>query len=499
MKSFYRIIVALFCISSLSAEPTKPNVVLILADDFGYGSLNAYGAPEELVRTPNLNRLSQAGMRFTDASVPGSICSPTRYALLTGRYAWRGPLPFGVVNVYDPMVVETDRMTLPKYFQKLGYQTAHVGKWHLGYTDQEPPVDYTGKLTPGPNDVGFDYHFGLPQNLDDMLRVWIEDDGVHGLRSKKLSPYAKSFYGGQYAGLDAPQRSREEAGAYMTEKAIEWIKQTHRSSPDQPFFLYFGTAATHHPIVPSEQMRGASDCGAYGDFIQDLDLSVGRIVDALEYEGIAGETLIIFTSDNGADIPTNNKMRPENQAIRAGLDLNGMYRGDKHTIYEGGTRVPLIVRWDDKVGAGTVSDRMVNIVDLYSTLVEAVSGQVPTADEAPDSISFAPTLSGKAQSARPPMITSNVAGLHAIREGKWKYIDGTFPEGVPEGMRRNSKTQAQPALYNLEKDPSESANLIADYPELVERIRAVLERYRAETTRVAGRLPRDKEGGVEHD
>lgn len=150
----------------------KPNVVLIMADDFGVGSINAYGAPKKLVRTPRLNRMAEQGMRFTNANTPGSICSPTRYGMLTGRYAWRGALPFGVVNVFDPMLVETDRMTLPKYFQKLGYQTAQIGKWHLGYGDQSP-ANFTGKLSPGPNDVGFDYHFGLPQNLDDMLRVTV--------------------------------------------------------------------------------------------------------------------------------------------------------------------------------------------------------------------------------------------------------------------------------------------------------------------------------------
>ena len=170
-----------------------------MADDFGVGSINAYGAPESLFKTPHLNRLAGSGMRFTNANTPASICSPTRYALMTGRYAWRGPLPYGVVNVFDPMIVETGRMTLPKFMQNIGYQTAQIGKWHLGYGNRTPAV-FTEKLTPGPNDIGFDYHFGLPQNLDDMLRVWIENDMVYGLRSKKVSPYAKSFYGQPYVG-----------------------------------------------------------------------------------------------------------------------------------------------------------------------------------------------------------------------------------------------------------------------------------------------------------
>lgn len=472
-------IAAVLCVGQALA---KPNVVLVMADDFGIGSINAYGAPKELVRTPNLNRLADAGMRFNNANTPGSICSPTRYALLTGRYAWRGPLPFGVVNVDDPMVVETDRMTMPKYFQKLGYQTAQIGKWHLGYGDQKP-ADYTETLTPGPNDIGFDYHFGLPQNLDDKLRVWIENDGVYGLRSKQLSPYSKSFYGGQYIGLDAPQRERESAQEYLTDRAIEWIKRAHRGNPEQPFFLYFAAPATHHPIVPSEAMRGASGCGAYGDFIQDLDLSVGRIIDALEYEGIAEDTLIIFTADNGGDIPVKDPNRPENQARQAGLLANGINRGDKHTIYEGGVRVPLIVRWDGQVEASSVNDRMLSIVDLYATLIESVSGEVPTADEAPDSISFAPVLRGETQAARMPMVSSNAAGLHALRNGKWKYIDGQFPQGAPEGLKRHFKNEAEPALYDLVADPSESKNIIADHPEVVERIQQQLDALRVASTR----------------
>ncbi|MEM7672717.1 MAG: arylsulfatase [Verrucomicrobiota bacterium] len=480
MRIYYSIALLSLICAALTAK--QPNVLLIMADDFGVGNINAYGASKELVRTPSLNQLAEDGMLFTGANTPGSICSPTRYALITGEYAWRGPLPFGVVNVDDPMIVDTDRKTLPKYFQELGYMTAQVGKWHLGY-GSERPVDWTEKLSPSPNDVGFDYHFGLPQNLDDKLRVWIENDQVWGLRSKKLSPYAKSFYGGQYVGLDAPQRERESADRFLAEKAIQWIRTTHRSHPEKPFFMYFAPAAAHHPIVPSEEMRGASDAGAYGDFIQDLDSVVGSLIRTLEYEGIDDETIIIFTADNGSDIPSNDPNRPENQAARKGLEANGINRGDKHTIYEGGARVPLLIRWDGKVVPGSVSDRGLNIVDIYATLAEAVTGETPTAAEAPDSISFAPTLLGEEQQQRPAMITSNAAGLHAIRSGKWKYIDGLFPEGAPDHLKRHFKPQAEPALFDLETDPSESNNMFAQNPEIVERMQRMLDNIRANPTR----------------
>ncbi len=468
-------LIAALCLTALSVTASaKPNVVVFMADDFGIGCVNAYGAPEELVRTPHLNRLAESGMRFTNANTPASVCSPTRYALLTGVYAWRGPLPFGVVNVFDPLTIDTERETMPKWFSKQGYATAQIGKWHLGYGNRKPAV-FTEKLTPGPNDLGFDYHFGLPQNLDDILRVWIENDRVYGLRSAKTSAYAKSYYGKPYVGFDAPQRCREEASEFLTAKAVEWLKAQSR---EKPFFLYFANPLTHHPIVPSERMRGKSNCGAYGDFIQDLDWSVGEIVQALEEMGAMDSTLFLFTSDNGSDIP-GEKSRPEGQAIEAGLKLNGDYRGDKHTVYEGGARVPLIVRWDGRINPGTVNERMVSVSDIFATLAEAVQGKAVELADAIDSSSFAPSLLGRGQPPRRPMVGANAAGLHSLRDGKWKYIDPQFPETAPESLRKAFKREAEPALYDLENDPAEEKNLISRHPEVAQRLRAQLGEYRS--------------------
>jgi len=472
MFNSIKIVVAGLAFASFAGA--APNVVVFLADDFGSGCINAYGAPKDLLNTPNLNKLAESGMRFINANTPASICSPTRYAMLTGRYAWRGPLPFGVVNVFDKMVVETDRMTLPKYLQEKGYATAHIGKWHLGYGDRTPAI-FTEKLKPGPNDVGFDYHFGLPQNLDDMLRVWIENDGVYGLRSKKISAYAKSFYGGAYVGLDAPQRCREEASEFLTQKAIDWLQGQEK---DKPFFLYFGSPATHHPIVPSERMRGKSNCGAYGDFIQDVDWSYGQILQTLETMGVMDNTIILFSADNGSDIPTDAS-RPECQAIKAGLSPNNIYRGDKHTIYEGGGRVPLMVRWDGKIKPGIVCDRMVSIVDIFATVADLVSGKEVTVADAEDSSSFARTLLGKKQDPRNPMVGTNAAGIQSVRSGEWKYIDGAFPDKAPAGLQKHFRKEAVPALYNMKKDPSEKTNVIDEYPEVVKKLQQVLDSYRA--------------------
>jgi len=468
--------------SVAKAENNTPNILLIMADDFGAGSINAYGAPENLVRTPHLNRLAEEGMRFTQANVPASVCSPTRYAMLTGRYAWRGAFPYGVHNPFEPASIPAGTPTVASLLQSAGYRTASFGKWHLGYgtPDQgQSRVDFTKRLNPSPNDIGFDYHFGIPQNLDDGLRVWIENDGIYGLRSDKTSSYCRSFYGGQYTGFDAPQRSRERAMEDVTDRAIEWIRADCRKKSAKPFFLYFAAPAVHHPIVPSEFMRGASGCGAYGDFIQDVDLAVGRLIETLAYEGILDDTLVIFTADNGGDLPRDEN-KPERQARAAGLKANGPLRGDKHTIYEGGLRVPLIARWPEKVKAGSVSDHTVNLVDFYATVAEAV-GRLPLSrDEAPDSISFWPALLGEPIPERKPMVCNNVAGVLSVRKGGWKYIEGKLPDAIPQGhgLRKRWKGMAKPALYNLEEDPYEQKNVLSEYPEKAKTLQRVLDQYR---------------------
>ncbi|MCK4919829.1 MAG: arylsulfatase, partial [Bacteroidales bacterium] len=351
----------------------KPNIVFILADDFGYGSLNSYGADKNLVRTPHIETLAEQGMQFTNASTPASISSPTRYGFLTGRYPWRSSLKFGVVNPSGPLLPNPDRVTIADLLKELDYNTATIGKWHLGY-GENPPIDFTSKITPGPLDLGFDYHFGVPQNHGDMLGVYIEDDHIYGLRSKEVHPYSRTFYGTQYMGFDAPQRVNKDVMGELTDKAVEWIKQ---QSSDEPFFLYFAPVAVHHPITPSDHMRGMSDCGPYGDFIQDLDHSVGQLMETLEYLNLMENTIIIFTSDNGGEIPGNRPESPEQQAIGYGFKINGDLHGDKHTIWEGGTRVPFIVSWPGKVEEGSVTHDMINLIDIFATISEITEGSLP--------------------------------------------------------------------------------------------------------------------------
>ncbi len=484
MKQTYKRLFTLliFCaIGIILSAQSKPNIVVILADDFGYASSNCYGASKTFVRTPHIDQLAREGMRFTDASTPGSLCSPTRYAFLTGRYAWRGRLKYGVLQPPEgPILIEEDLLTLPDYLQQHGYACAHVGKWHLGYTNMDNVEDLSAQpLVPGPRSLGFDYHFGVPNQIDWLPKVYIENEYIWGLRSKGKNPYGKSFYKGQaYHGYDAPQRVTTEVTQDLSDAARNWIFRTVRQEPDKPFFLYFATVAVHHPISPSEKWRGSSGAGPYGDFIHDLDHSVGEIMDALAYSGVLENTMVIFTSDNGGDFCPE-----ERQAREKGFENNGDFRGDKHTIWEGGVRVPFIARWPGHIQEGTISDRMINLVDIYATLQELVGGEVLAPDlAAADSYSFYDELMGqrKASSVRPHMVVNESVGVQAIRKGPWKYIEGVAAAPLSEKRRQALSTELLiPQLYNLESDVSESKNVIQEYPEIHKDLQSTLDQVRA--------------------
>jgi len=482
------IILAIFgsIISSIAQESNrKPNIIFILADDFGYGSVNSYGADPELVRTPHINRIADEGMRFTNASTPASICTPTRYGFLTGRYPWRTSLKYGVTHPLGDLLPNPERTTVADWLKERGYQTAAIGKWHLGYGQgyNQDPKEFTRRIAPGPLDLGFDYHFGVPQNHDDALGVYIENDHIYGIRSDRVQPYSRSYYGQRYIGYDAPQRINEQVMEMLTEKSVDWIK---KQSSEDPFFLYFAPVAVHHPSTPSAHMRGMSACGPYGDFIQDLDMSVGRIIEILEYKNLLENTIIIFTSDNGGDIPGPERTEaPERQAVSYGLKINGDLRGDKHTIYEGGCHVPFIVSWPGVVEERSVSDDMINLLDIFATVCDITEGIFPVSkDVAPDSYSFLPSLLGKTNpNPRTSMVTADANGMHAVRNGTWKYIDHTPPEGLPEARLEQLK-EFEPQLYDLSEDPAEQKNLYHMNPDKVEELSKLLETIRkAESTR----------------
>ena len=296
-------IAAMFSLFAHAAEdsvPGKsdlPNIVVILSDDYGWGSATCYGADPDLIQTPNIDRLAREGRRFTDANTSSSVCSPTRYSMLTGRYCWRTSLKHEVLGTTSPLHIEPGRLNLASLLKQHGYATAAIGKWHLGY-GSDPRVDFTKELKPGPLEIGFDYHFGVPSNHGDIAGVYVENDRVYGLRSENLDPErtGKNFKGRPFFGLDAPQRVDIDVMPLLTTKAVEWLEQ---QSKEKPFFLYYTPVAIHNPVTPSEKTKGTSKAGGYGDWIHELDVSVGEVLDALAKQGLVEDTLVLFTSDNG--------------------------------------------------------------------------------------------------------------------------------------------------------------------------------------------------------
>ena len=337
----------------------------------------------------------------------------------------------------------------------------------MGYTNLENVEDLSAQpLAPGPRSLGFDYHFAVPNQIDWLPKVYVENESIWGLRSKGKHPYGKSFYKGQpYHGYDAPQRVAKDVTQDLSDAARRWISNTVKGEPGTPFFLCFAPVAVHHPISPSDKLRGTSGVGPYGDFIHDLDHSVG-------------DTIVIFTSDNGGDFC------PEEQQTRdKGFKNNGSLRGDKHTIWEGGFKVPFVVRWPKMIQAGSQSDCMINLVDIYATLQEIVGGRVLDAKTAAaDSFGFCSELLGKAseKGSRETMVLNDVRGVVAIRMGDWKYIEGKAERPEDKARQKKNPNLSKPQLYNLKQDPAEASNIVNEFSEIAERMQKALDRIRSE-------------------
>ncbi|MCB1207062.1 MAG: arylsulfatase [Verrucomicrobiae bacterium] len=493
-------ILTLFASVALQAAE-HPNVIVILADDFGYGSAGCYGADPALVRTPSIDRLAKEGRRFTDANTTSSVCSPTRYSVLTGRYCWRTTEKSGVLGVFSPLHIEPTRLNLASLLKGEGYHTAAIGKWHLGYgnSDGNPNwrVDYSGELSPGPLDIGFDYHFSVPANHGDVTGVFVENRFVYGLRSGKIPEGVKipevamtsdfqptyrpedlenARKGVVILDLDAPRRVNDRVMPVLTGKAVDWIEQ---QKADEPFFLYFTPVAAHNPITPSTETAGSSGAGPYGDWIHELDRSVGQLLDVLDRKGFAENTLVIFTADNGG--VTGEKVGSAQEiAQKAGLKVNGDLRGRKHTIWEGGFKVPFLVRWPGHVSAGSVSHEMVSLVDLLATASAIVGKPLPPAAEAAeDSYNILPAILGEPKEPiRNEVIVHSSDGVYAIRKGQWKWIEGVPATDVNAASAKKHSDEFHAQLYHTFEDPAETRDVATDYPDVVEEMKALLVRYR---------------------
>lgn len=481
-----------------------PNIVLILADDFGYGSATCYGANPALVQTPHIDRLAREGRRFTDANTTSSVCSPTRYSVLTGRYCWRTSLKFEVLDTFAPLHIEPSRLNVASLLKKHGYATAAVGKWHLGYgAASDAPArrtDYAAELSPGPLEIGFDYHFSVPSNHGDLTGVYVENRSVYGLRrgarlpeplkSPSPVPDTDDFKATYDAGdlenpkaaprildLDAPRRKNERVMKVLTDKATHWMQEQPR---DKPFFLYFTPVAVHSPITPDADLAGKSAAGLYGDWIHELDRSVGRILETLDRMGVAQNTLVLFSSDNGGVFRPANERLLQTAALKAGLKINGDLRGGKHDVWEGGFKVPFLVRWPGKAPAHSVSGAMISLADILATAAAIVGEPLPPVSQgAEDSRSFLPALLGDAsKSTREDLIVHSADGVFALRKGPWKWIEGEPVEEVKTRSPKSHNEQHRSQLYHTGDDPAETRDVSDQHAEIVAEMRDRLRRYR---------------------
>ena len=464
-----------------------PNIVFILADDLGYGDLGCYGATK--VKTPNIDRLASEGMRFTAAHSPASVCTPSRYNLMTGRYCWRTWAGHGTVWANDPLLINEGRQTVASLLHQAGYFTGCVGKWHLGFGrpgtagwDDLLGPDFNGELRPGPLEVGFDYFHGMPA-VGQHPNIFIEGRRVVGLdpsdpirfindpRPEYQVEFSKrprtSPTNLQLASGNSAEYPFDDAALQLTKKAVDYIEQHRKTS----FFLYLAQRNIHSPLRPNGRFKGTSEIGVYGDFIHELDWSVGEVLAALDRLQLADNTLVFFSSDNGGVLPGN---RASDYPEIRGHRINGPLRGQKTEIYEGGHRVPLLVRWPGRVRAASESQQLVALTDVLATFAELTSEKI-SADAGEDSFSFLSTLLGtkSGQPVRQSLVTDSMLGLFAIQEGPWKLILG---QGSGGHLRKDESraNDAPGQLYNLADDPAETSNLYHQHPEIVARLTARL-------------------------
>jgi arylsulfatase A-like enzyme len=457
--------------AALAGPKKPPNIVVILADDLGIGDLGCYNKQSK-IPTPNMNRLAAQGMRFTDAHSPSGVCSPTRYALLTGRYAWRTSLKRGVLQGYDPLMIEDGRMTLASLLRRHGYVTACVGKWHLGLGDTKP-TDYAKKLEPGPGRAGFDHFFGIPASLDMPPYVFVENGRPTEAPTEKIAASEMRRKGGEgfwRAGAIAPGFKHVDVLPRSTKEAVGFIEK--QAKTEKPFFLYLALTGPHTPWMPTKDFQGKSKVGFYGDFVMQVDASIGQILDTLDRLKLADDTLVIFTSDNGAHWL-------ESDIQLYGHRSNWYFRGQKSDIHEGGHRVPFIVRWPGKTKPGSTSDQTVCLVDLLATCAEIVGEKLPKG-AGEDSYSLVPLFTGthKGGPLREATVHHSGQGMFAIRQGDWVFIDGLGSGGFTKPATEKPVPGGPTGqLYNLARDPRQENNVFLREPEVVNRLRALLQRY----------------------
>ena len=460
-----RLLYAVLCIGLLTqvaaAAQALPNLVIILADDMGYGDPRCFNG-ESRIATPSIDCLAREGMRFTDAHSPAAWCTPSRYGLLTGRYPWRSP------RKLDEGMIEPGRLTLPAMLQSKGYRTACIGKWHLGFIGSAESRDFTQPFRRGPIDQGFHHFYGMHASLDIPPYYWIENDRcvspptvpVAASSSPDVTPIQGAFW---RAGLQAAEFRHADVLPTIAGRAQQWIREQPNDG-SQPFFLYVPLTAPHTPWLPVQDQQGRSDVGDYGDFTQQVDGVVGEILRTLDESNQSENTIVVFSSDNGP-------VWYAQDVAKYGHRSTGPLRGMKADMWEGGHRVPFIVRWPGQVPADTRSDALLCFTDLLATMAAVVETQLPT-DAGEDSVNQLAVWKAETGAADPR--TELVIEGRVIRQGKWKLIRGAAAGGLARyGEPRDQPPPGDPLLFNLADDLGEQHDLAQAEPE---QVRQMLER-----------------------
>ncbi len=473
---------------------SRPNIVIIYADDLGYGDVSSYGATA--ISTPHIDRLAREGLRFTRGHAPSATCTPSRYALLTGEYPWR-QRGTGIARGNASLIIDPNRTTLADIMKQAGYTTAVVGKWHLGLGGEEGP-DWNGEISPGPLELGFDEAFLIPATGDRVPTVYVRNRHVEGL--DPADPIEVSFdgpVGAEPTGKDRPDllKMHPSHGHDMTivngisrigwmrgGQAARWVDEDMADviageavsfierHQDQPFFLYFSTHDIHVPRVPHSRFAGKSGMGPRGDTILQLDWTVGHLLDALDRLGLADNTLVLFSSDNGPVV--DDGYQDEAVELLGNHTPSGPLRGGKYSAFEAGTRVPFLLRWPNRVQPAT-SDALVSQIDLMASL--AALTEVPLeAGVGLDSQNHLPALVGESPTGRAQLVTQSVSGTLALIEGDWKYIPPNDRSPFNALTATELGNAPEPQLYNLAEDVGERVNRAAEYPERVAEMAALL-------------------------
>ncbi len=492
-----------FPCDTLAAEPpastaaSNPNIIVILADDLGYGDLGCYN-PNSKIPTPNLDRLASEGMRFTDAHAGAASCSPSRYALLTGRYAWRSSLKRGNVPGWGKPIIPPERLTLASMLKQTGYATAAIGKWHLGWnwptkdgaapssiTNRLSNVDFTKRITGGPCELGFDYYFGVDlPNFPPYC--FIENDHTVGIPSLPDDGREKLF---NRPGPMLPGWKLVEILPKISQRAVQWLETKAKS--EKPFFLYLSLTSPHYPVVPAPEFKGKSKAGDYGDYVAQTDWTVGQVLDALRRTGVTTNTLVFFASDNGPEVTGEVNPGVYDRAQKFEHYSSGELRGAKRDTWEGGHRLPLIACWPGHIPSARVNSELICQSDLFATIAALVGTSLPP-NAAEDSFNQLPLLLGigLGRSAREAVVHHSGSGKFAIRKGDWVLIDAPSgdengPRGEPEWFKqeRGYATDKQPyQLFNVHEDLSERKNHAAECSKVVRELKDLLEKYKTESS-----------------